>query len=88
MVRSEKAMIKCMLIEVQNYDELRQRKWFRFAANPDTQMVSLAIEFKDWVLARLQLTHGETNGFDGIELHWFEPIETLEARTRSYECSD
>ena len=73
--------------EVQNYDERRAGKWFRFAPNADQLMVSLADEFKSWVASRLQLRPSvDEHGFDGVELHWIEPVETSEARRIWSEC--
>jgi hypothetical protein len=70
-----------MVGEVQNYDEQGSVRWFRFASNPDPLIVSLANEFNVGVSYLLQLRHsvGEDE-FDGVELHWIEPVETSEAR--------
>ena len=52
-------------------------------------MATLADEFKEWVSSRLQLRPSvESHGFEKVELHWFQPVETAEARKRWSECCD
>jgi hypothetical protein len=75
--------------EIQNYDEQQGVRWFRIANNPDTLMVALADEFKSWVASRLQMRPSlDTHGYNGVELIWIEPVDTLEARKIWSEYED
>jgi hypothetical protein len=76
--------------EVQNYDEQQGAvRWFRFASNPDPLIVPLADEFNRGVSSLLKLRHsvGEDE-FDGVKLHWIEPVETTEARGIWVDCPE